>query len=269
VTDLRDATAARLARVLERERLDNPWSDRPGTSTRLLYSDADLYTPERLDVHDELVAARLAAAPSAVSDGTLAVVVTAGPPGAGKSTALARYPEFAGFRAIDADDFKDDLLVRAQRDGLLDRWTVETLPDERPIAPRELATYVHAESTVIATAYREAAFDRGENVLVHGTLADPQTIDDLLGAFGDADYERLVIVDVEVPQAVAVERALGRWWTGRTSDDPLGGRFVPPAAIGRYYPDGTDESVTLRNADEFARRAEALDWDVALERLDG
>lgn len=267
MSELRDETALRLARFLTREKLDNPWSDRPGASTRLLYSQADLYTPERLDLHDELIAARFAAEPSTPA-GTRAVVVTAGPPGAGKSTAVRQYPEFAGYREIDADHFKDELLLRAQNDRLLDPWLAEQLPDGKPVALRELATYVHAESTVVATAYRDEAFERGENVLVHGTLADPQTIDDLLSAFDLAGYERLVIVDVEVAQEVAVERALDRWWSGRTGSDPLGGRFVPPVAIAQYYPDGKSRSVTRDNADELAMRAEALGWDVELERIE-
>lgn len=268
MSELRDSTARYLSRVLAREKLDNPWSDRVGTSTRLLYSEAELYTPERLDVHDELVAARFSAEPGAASGGVLAVVVTAGPPGAGKSTAVAQYPEFASYRAIDSDDFKDGLLERAREDGLLEPWLTEVLPDDRPIALRELATFVHAESTVVATAYRSAAFDRGENVLIHGTLVDPQTIDDLLGAFDLAGYERLVIVDVEAAREVATERALDRWWRMRQGGDPLGGRFVPPSAIERYYPDGQTASVTWKNADELARRAEELEWDVVLERIE-
>jgi len=267
VSPLRDDTAKQLARLLSRHKLDNPWSDRPGTSTRVLYSTADLYSTERLDVHDQLIAELLAAQPDVTADGTL-VVVTAGVPGAGKSTAVAQRPELAGCRHIDADDFKDGLLVRARDEGLLDGWLTETLGDGLPVAVRELASFVHAESTVIAAASRDAALERGENLIVHGTLAHPTTIDDLLGAFDLAGYERIRIIDVEVPREVAVERSLARWWEGRTGGDLLGGRFVPPADIERYYPKGAVESITRANAEEFARRAEALEWDVTLEYVD-
>lgn len=268
MTALRDTTASHLSTFLEREKLDNPWSDRAGTSTRLLYSDAELYEADRLDFHTELVDARFAVETTSSVDETLVVVVTAGPPGAGKSTAVEKHPEFNSFRSIDADDFKDDLLVRANEDGLLDRWLSESLPDGGEVRLRELATFVHAESTVVAAAYRAAALERGENVLVHGTLADPQSIDDLLGAFDLAGYERLVIVDVEVTRTVAIDQALSRWWAGRNGADPLGGRFVPPSAIDRYYPDGQVSSVTRANADELARRATDLDWAVTLERIE-
>jgi hypothetical protein len=268
-TELRDRAAVQLARVLAREKLDNPWSDRPGTSTRALYSVADLYDPDRLELHDALIEEQLAVGSVPTGDSMLVVVVTAGPPGAGKSTAVARHPEFADFRDIDADHFKDALLVRARDDGLLDGWTSEPLADGRPVAPRELATFVHAESTVLAAAFRGRAFERGENVMIHGTLADPQVIDDLLAAFDVAGYDRLIIVDVEVPLAVATERALSRWWEVREADvDPLGGRFVPPRAIAAYYPADPEVSITRGNADELARRADALDWDVTLERVE-
>jgi dephospho-CoA kinase len=267
VTELRDRTAAGLSRFLSREKLDNPWSDRAGSSTRVLYAIDDLYDPDRLDLHDELIANRERLSAHAAADGELAVVVTSGPPGAGKSTALQRFPEFAAFRDIDADDFKDPLLSRARDDGLLTGWLMRELPDGRPVALRELSTFVHAESTVVAAAYRDQAFARGENIIVHGTLADDRVIDELLSAIDDAGYERIVIIDVSTPQAVATERALARWWAGRTSSDPLGGRFVPPSAIERYFPDGPERAVTRGHALALAQRAEELEWSVRMEEI--
>lgn len=49
--------------------------------------------------------------------GGLAVIVTAGPPGAGKSRAASLLS--AGHRRIDSDDVKDLLLARADNEGLL------------------------------------------------------------------------------------------------------------------------------------------------------
>jgi hypothetical protein len=205
---LRDRTADQLAAFLRHACLDDPWSDEPGASSRLRYApDGFLYTAERLRLHEELLAAHADRTPAPSDDGTLAVVVTAGPPGAGKSTALARMPELDDYRHVDADDFKDALLERAAADGLLDGWTGNVLVDGRPVQPRELAGFVHAESTAVADTLRRRSLRDGENVVVHGTLSSVDYLDDLLSELDDAGYDHLRIVDVEVPFDAALEQA--------------------------------------------------------------
>ena len=251
------------------ERLDNPWSTRSGTSTWMTYApDGILFPAARLRFHDELIEAHRAAS-EARTDGTLAVIVTAGPPGAGKSTALDRYPELSGYRSIDADDFKDPLLARAREEGLLEAWLGRILQDGRPVAPRELSNFVHAESTVIADAYRQEAFRLGENAIIHGTLSYAPMIDDLLEELDGSGYERLVVVDVEVPEEQAIEQARARWWKEREDgSDPMGGRFVPRDAIRSYYAQDAARSISWRNARDLAERARALDWDVRLDVIE-
>ncbi|ROS75776.1 zeta toxin [Curtobacterium sp. PhB130] len=265
--DLRDRTAAELAAFLQEACLDDPWTDDPAASSRLRYApDGFLYTAERLRLHEELLAEHTARTPAPPDDGTLAVVVTAGPPGAGKTTALARMPELDDYRHIDADDFKDPLLERAAADGLLDAWTSRVLADGRPVQRRELAGYVHAESTAVADTLRRRSLRDGENVVVHGTLSSVDYLDDLLSDLDEAGYDRLRIVDVEVPLGSALEQATERWWQVRRGGDPLGGRFVPEAAIRRYYPaDGG--SRCRSNASELERRATDLGWHVTVERI--
>lgn len=266
---VRDTTAAALTRVLRDAALDDPWTDRVGASTRTRYApDGVLYEAARLRLHRELIEAHRSSLDDADQDGALAVVVTAGPPGSGKTTALSRMDELAGYRAIDADDFKDPLLERAAADGLLDAWTTRTLPDGRPVQAREVSGFVHAESTAIADALRRRSARNGENVVVHGTLSSVDYIDDLLGELDESGYERLRIVAVEVPVETAVEQALARWWRVRDDgSDALGGRFVPEQAIRRYWPTGSAESVCSRNAVVLGERAEALGWDVTLDRV--
>ncbi|RLP81378.1 zeta toxin protein [Mycetocola lacteus] len=260
----RERVAAQLERVLQRDGLDNPWGDREDASTRWIFGDGFLYDTSRLRFQEDLIATARDRNPGSFG-GVLAAVVTAGPPGAGKSTALANDPRLAGFRDIDADDFKDALLLDARDRGLLDHWLSTSLDDGRPIMPRELAGFVHAESTAIADAMREACLIDGENIVIHGTLSSIDYVGALLAELDEFGYEQLIIYDVEVPAEVAVERALDRWWSARElGTDPLGGRFVPPAGIRAYYPDDAARAVTAANAQALHDRAYRLGWDVDL-----
>ena len=268
MVDLRDRVARELHNLLRRAGLDNPWSDRAGASTRWLHSDGVLYEAARVRLHRELVEQQRATSAPALS-GRLAVVITAGVPGAGKSSAIAADPRLAAFRDIDADDFKDPLLLDAEAAGLLAAWTGTTLADGRPVALRELSGFVHAESTAVADAMRQACFADGENVVIHGTLASVQYLDDLLGELDDYGYDDIIVYDVEVSAGQAVEQALARWWACRTDDaERLGGRFVPPAAIRGYYPAGSSRSITAANAQMLAHRAEEMGWSVDLRVVD-
>lgn len=264
VVDLRDRVARELQSLLRRAGLDNPWSDRADASTRGRYSDGVLYEVARLRLHHELVEHRRAV-PAPAADGRLAVVITAGAPGAGKSRVVAADPRLAAFRDIDADDFKDPLLLAAEATGLLTAWTDTALADGRPVALRELSGFVHAESTAVADAMRQACFADGENVVIHGTLSSTQYLDDLLGDLDDYGYEEIIVYDVEVPAEQAIEQALARWWARRTDEtDRLGGRFVPASAIRGYYPAGRAQSITAANAKALAQRAEEMGWNVEL-----
>lgn len=266
--NLRGRVANELARLLHGGGLDDPWSDRTDASTRWLYSDGDLYAADRLRFHYRLVD-EVRAQQSASSGGSMTAVVTAGPPGAGKSTVLDGASSMAGFRHVDADSFKDALLGDAQQRGLLQRWTATSLSDGRPVAPRELAGFVHAESTAVADAMRDACLAAGEDLIIHGTLSSAAYVDQLLAELDDYGYAKLVIYDVEVPAAQAIEQALGRWWRVREAGkDPLGGRFVPPDAIGSYFAADSERSRTATNAIALRDRAEALGWDVELNIVD-
>ncbi len=171
-----------------------------------------------------------------------AAIVTAGPPGAGKTAALQRAGLLSGsFRNIDADVVKDMLLERALRDGIFDDLLSRLLADGRSVRPRELAGLVHHESTSIAHNLTQLCARRGENILVQGTLAWDQQPRVLLDMLEESEYASLTILDVEVTLAMALERALDRWWLGRVDEsDNLGGRFTPSHVIeALYLPDGS------------------------------
>ena len=265
MTVLRDAVARSLELLLAEHGLDDPWSDRAESTTRTRYSTGELYAAGRMRLHDRMIGLVRSSQNLARVQARRTVVVTSGPPGAGKSTAIDSAPDFAGFLSVDSDDFKDALLQQAAADGLLERFREDVLPDEKPVAVRELAGFVHAESTAIAEQMRLDAFAEGVGVVVHGTLSSLQHSHTLLAQLDAESYRRIIILDVRVGLSNATNRCLNRWWNVRSSDrDALGGRFVPAAALQRYYPSTSQRSVCADNAEAFAELARGYGWDVDL-----
>lgn len=182
-----------------------------------------------------------------------AVVVSAGPPAAGKSTVLKTL-QLSGYRLIDPDRAKDLLLNDAEIHGLLDYRNGIVLPDGGPIMIRELASHVHSASSKVADIVRKLSLGAGENIIIDGTLRwEPlglQYVDELF----TRGYTGLDVVDVELPMSAALERARTRWWDGRKKE-PEGGRFIPEEAIKACYGTNPDEGLSARNAMRLAEDA--------------
>ncbi|MFD6677627.1 zeta toxin family protein [Rhodococcus zopfii] len=177
-------------------------------------------------------------------------IVTAGVPGAGKSTAIETHGLAGkGWRVLDADRIKDHLIRDGLDHGVYDDLLDTVLPDGQRLRPRELATLVHRESTDILDAVLERCTKVGENIVIEGTFRWDGLGAQLLTELGGAGYTDLTIVDVEVTCETAIHRAQHRWWTGRIDpDNELGGRFTPTSAITDLYPDGSARSICARNA---------------------
>jgi hypothetical protein len=163
-----------------------------------------------------------------------AALLTAGAPGAGKSTAVTQLGLVdEGWRRLDADVVKDYLLEELVAAGEVDDVLAVELLDARPVMPRELAGLVHAESVAILDRLRERCLRDGENVVIEGTLVWEPAAYQLLDHLAAASYREVSIVDVEVCREVARAQAVQRWWAGRhDTDDALGGRW--PVAGGRW-----------------------------------
>lgn len=177
-------------------------------------------------------------------------IVTAGAPGAGKSTAIGhRGLVGKGWRVLDADRVKDHLIEDALATGVYDDLLAIELPDGAPLRPRELATLVHRESTEILDRLQERCVQASENIVIEGTFRWSGLGEQLLHELGGAGYTDFSIVDVEVPCETACDRAVQRWWAGRVDPgNPLGGRFTPRKAITDLYPPGSRRSVCASNA---------------------
>lgn len=200
-------------------------------------STVESLSARELTIRTVEVAQEYLARQTGVSADGRAAVVTAGPPGAGKSTALAGTGFSGnGFRDIDPDVVKELLIQRALKDGSFNDLLTIKLADGKPVRPMELSSLVHRESVKIADAVLAVCVAQGENVIVHGSLAwdgQPKT---LVEGFEAANYEELMIIDVEVPLVSALQQSLNRWWIGRNNPaDQLGGRFVPRRFIESLY----------------------------------
>jgi hypothetical protein len=167
-----------------------------------------------------------------------AAIITAGVPGAGKSVAIDMLA--TDHRRIDPDSIKDLILMRLDQAGLLDIRHSHVLADGKPVHPSELAMWVHDASTEAANRVRAVSLRRGENFVMEGTLSWTPLIDSYVTDLAADDYERLTIIDVEVPFTLAVEQSTHRWWAareaGRAVDHvELGGRFITQAALESFY----------------------------------
>ncbi|MDV6271786.1 DEAD/DEAH box helicase family protein [Rhodococcus globerulus] len=180
-------------------------------------------------------------------------LATAGPPAAGKSSSIERR-ELAGqgWRLVDADRVKDYLLRDALDQGFYDDLLDQVLADGHRLMPRELATLVHTESTVIVDAITERCLGIGENVVLEGTFSWPGLGRRLLAELAEADYQKLTILDVEAPVDITKARALSRWWRGRETavrgGDDFGGRFTPAFVIDALYDESSVATICARNA---------------------
>lgn len=184
-----------------------------------------------------------------------AVVYSAGPPGAGKSSALQSL-NLEGYRKIDPDEAKDLILDEAHRHGLLRYRESFMLADGNAVSIRELVAHVHGISNRVTDLVRKLSLSAGENLIIDGTLSWVPLGSLYVDELYTAGYEGLTVVDVELPLRETLRRAKKRWWDGRQSDPIWGGRFMPESAIRTCYQVGNDEeSVCALNAANLAIQA--------------
>lgn len=197
------------------------------------------------------------------------LVITAGPPGAGKSSAVELVPKVEGCRRLDPDRVKELIIGRAVEDRIYEDLLCEYLADGRPVMPNELSGLVHEESVRLTDEIKRRCLLAGESVLIEGTLNWPPLIDVYLSDLARYRYDNLAIISVDVPKGVAWQRAEERWWMDRSDTSNLnGGRFVSRAVIeASYHVNGT--SFGRIHAVQLADRARRAGITVTLESLGG
>lgn len=190
-----------------------------------------------------------------VSCDGLAFLCTAGPPGAGKSSAIGSL-ELADYRRIDPDIANDLVLKSAENAGLLDYRRGFVLSDGNSVGIRELSTQIHSVSSRVTDVVRAKSLHNGENIVLEGTLVWAPLGELYVRELLRSNYESLTVVDVELPLSLALERAKQRWWQDRSSDESMGGRFVPDQVIKSCFTDeNVQKSICAENARKLANLA--------------
>lgn len=250
--ELRDAVAAQLTALAVP---GHPLHANSERRTDVLYAGDS----SRASLHRDIIAKYLSRG-SARQNGRSAII-TAGPPGAGKSTALHdQIVDLDNYRILDADIVKEYLIEQALVDGLYDDLLGRELADGHRLAPGELAALVHDESVRLIERIREICVLRRESIVVEATLQWDRHGPEIFSQLAVADYTSVRILGVEAERDLVHAQALDRWWIQRTQwavgGHPLGGRFVPPGVIDKCYPP-TGRSHCAQHAVDLFDRARA------------
>lgn len=212
-------------------------------------------TPDRVRFQRRLLDDLQAEGEGDIEKDGIAALVTAGPPGAGKSTAVKERQLAEGWRVIDADDIKLRLLEVGLQDGIFDAVLRRQLADGYPVMLNELASLVHNESVFLADSLIERCLQARENVVIEGTLSWSGLPQRYARTLEISEYTSVTILDVEVDCATALEHAYRRWTDGRieviNGARHGGGRFTPREAITSLYDSTGRFSVCNQNAVDF------------------
>ncbi|MFK5633354.1 zeta toxin family protein [Ornithinimicrobium sp. LYQ103] len=201
------------------------------------------------------------------------VLMTAGPPGAGKSRIVREELVRLGLRddeclTVDPDAMKDELLKRLVVDGsyrerLLPKEVLQAEGTGHRFFPREMAALVHEESSQLAKDLLRQAMDVGCHIVIDGVMANLRSTESTLKRLSVADPDFAVtLLCVEVDKSGSRKRVQRRWQRGyeaalrevTNGSDPdhhLGGRFVPSEVNETIY-DRKGPSACVRVAQDVA-----------------
>jgi hypothetical protein len=185
----------------------------------LLHRDSDECTPHRYPITDtnrarfhQRTVDWYLGLQSPCRDGRTAIV-SAGPPGAGKTTMLHnRISDIAEYRIIDPDSIYNHLLTAAP------------LADGHPLAPRELSALVHLESVNLADQIRRDCASRKENVVIEGTLTWHQQGAIIFRELADNDYTDVEVYGIDIDHPTGARKG---WQPLVATSPPMDRRTRP------------------------------------------
>ncbi|MGW3391328.1 zeta toxin family protein [Streptomyces cinereoruber] len=250
----------------------------PGAGdTAARFSTQGFYHRERLALHASIIE-RFKAEYADRPRGGNAVLLTAGAPGAGKSTVQHQVGSWQNedselgrlltsahglkpedYVVLDPDEFKRALFEA----GGLPLLSPEamTLSFGREISPAELSGLMHREASHIRDELEEWARREGYNLLFDATLANETAGVTLLNGLTRDGYDQRVILSVEVPLETSLAQNAGRWQAGRIAYEqgtgPYGGRMAPQEMIRALYAKNTTglgHSISRQNAEKLVEQ---------------
>ncbi|MFI2077684.1 zeta toxin family protein [Streptomyces triculaminicus] len=216
------------------------------------------WTLERMRLHRAIMTEAKENVAGRPRDGH-AVLMTAGPPGAGKGTSLALLETRQGDRTelgqaladahgvdlsnyvtLNPDDFKEAIIRHGGAPAL--SAEARQLPGGRELAPAELAALVHRESAYLQDEFEMWARAQGHNLIYDGTMKNLPKTEAMLGDLAREGYGQRVVLSVEVPLQTSLEQNALRWQQDRVKFDAgthaYGGRMAPEGLIRDLYPQG-------------------------------
>lgn len=206
------------------------------------------WSKERQVIHEELINQMLKQYESVPNDKQ--IVMSAGLPGAGKTTVLTRYENLnmEDWATISSDDFKEMLAANGH------------VPEIEGLTPMEASTLVHEESSYLADKLLEKLSSQGKNLIYDFTCKNEEKTKMRLSGLIDKGYEtkNMQFVFVDIPVETAKERAKFRYvqglnegiendhknkeleFEGKLDEQrlTLGGRYLPEEVIDKSRPKG-------------------------------
>lgn len=192
------------------KRLDNHLKTLP--QTKDLFSNGSCYKPERVILHDRIIA-DYANKARCITQGKPIAIMTGGLPGSGKSTFINKYANWLnspGIFKIDADEIRAKL---PEYQG----WNAYATHEETSDLTNRLLSLAGSSS---------CRYD----VLFDGTMVNGRKYTELIDRLIAMNYD-VYLIYIKIPLELSIERALGRY--------KRNGRYVPLEIIFQTASKGT------------------------------
>ncbi|MET8859252.1 zeta toxin family protein [Streptomyces sp. NPDC004579] len=237
-----------------------------------------MWTVERLRLHRTILDEAKAAC-EGLPRGGQAVLLTSGPPGAGKGNSLGLLRARQGdgtelgqaltqahgvdpgeYVVLDPDQFKEAIIRNGGAPVL--PAAAYVLPGGRRLAPAELAPLVHRESAFLQDTFESWCRSQGLNLLYDGVMKNLDKTRVLLGDLAREGYPKRVVLSVEVPMETSLQGNALRWQKGRIGfdegSDAYGGRMAPEPLIRALYPQNAASSFSVARSNAERLYAEGI-----------
>lgn len=189
-------------------------------STKSLNTDEnDIYKPERKDLHEKIIF-DLYKNVACLERERPVCILTAGPPGSGKSTFLKRFAPY----------MTSDQIVKVDAD-----YIRSMLPEYK--GWNSNSTHLEAKD-IVGQAIKYISTPCRHDVLYDGTMNTPAKYFPLINQLKRYGY-KIYIIFLEVPEKVSRERALKRYQNS--------GRYVPDEVISSFFSHAPDHFLEIKS----------------------